>query len=108
MKSTEYDGEGTANFVGMELVRTLGITQEKVSDIFHHSVYDGVYATAEERAHAGGCLSYTTPENFMRHCKLFLWYKNQEKLGEKFVYANQRTKKFDNSTFGSSIVIYDT
>ena len=53
MSSTEYDGEGTANFVGMELVRTLGITREQVSNIFHHFVYDGVYTTAEEKEHGG-------------------------------------------------------
>ena len=58
MKSMEY-GEGTANFVGMELMRTLGIKRHQVGEIFHHAVYDGVYATPEERAHGGGCLSLT-------------------------------------------------
>ena len=43
----------------MELVRTLGIKREEVSEVFHHAVYDGVYATAEERVHGGGCLSLT-------------------------------------------------
>ena len=57
--SKEYEGEGTANSVGMELVQSLGIRREDVANIFHHAVYDGVYATAEERAHGRGCISLT-------------------------------------------------
>lgn len=51
MLSKGYDGEGTANFVGIELVRSLGITRKDVANIFHHAIYDGVYATPDERAH---------------------------------------------------------
>ena len=57
MKSNEYDGEHTANMVGLELMRSLGITRARVGQVFHHSVYDGVYSSADERAHGGGCLS---------------------------------------------------
>lgn len=43
--------------VGKELMRSLGITRARVGQVFHHSVYDGVYSSPDERAHGGGCLS---------------------------------------------------
>lgn len=57
MNSSEYDGVNTANMVGKELMRSLGITRARVGQVFHHSVYDGVYSSPDERAHGGGCLS---------------------------------------------------
>ena len=36
---------------------SLGITRDQVGKVFHHSVYDGVYASPEERVKGGGCLS---------------------------------------------------
>ena len=43
--------------VGTELMHSLGITRAGIGQVFHHSVYDGVYASPEERADGGGCLS---------------------------------------------------
>ena len=57
MKSNEYDGENTANMVGIDMMASLGLTREEVKNIVHHFVYDGVYATPEERVAGGGCLS---------------------------------------------------
>ena len=47
----------TANLVGIVLMASLGLTKREIGEKFHHSVYDGVYATPEERVAGGGCLS---------------------------------------------------
>lgn len=57
MKSTEYSAESTADMVGRDLMTSLGLTREEVGTIFVHAVYDGVYATKEERTKGGGGLS---------------------------------------------------
>ena len=57
MKSHEYSGEATAVMVGLDLMASLELTKEEVGKVFHHGVYDGVYAAAEERVAGGGCLS---------------------------------------------------
>ena len=57
MKSYEYDGVNTANLVGIDLMASLGSSKREIGEKFHHSVYDGVYATPEERVAGGGCLS---------------------------------------------------
>ena len=57
MKSTEYDGTNTVSMVGLHLVASLGIKREQIGEIFHHTIYDGVYGSAEERVRGGGCLS---------------------------------------------------
>ena len=56
MKSFEYSGEETAKFVGEELMRTLGLTRNEVASKVTHGVYDGVYASREERVRGGGSL----------------------------------------------------
>ena len=53
MKSNEYDGANTANMIAIDLMDSLGITQREMGERFHHPVYDGAYATPEERV-AGG------------------------------------------------------
>ena len=56
MKSDEYGGEKTAEFIGKELMRTLKLSKEEVGAKYVHMVYDGVYATREERVKGGGYL----------------------------------------------------
>ena len=56
MKSYEYSGEETAEFIGKELMRTLNLSKEEVASKYIHMVYDGVYATNEERVKGGGSL----------------------------------------------------
>ena len=53
MKSDEYGGEKTAEFIGKELMRTLKLSKEEVGAKYVHMVYDGVYATGEERVKGG-------------------------------------------------------
>lgn len=57
MKLDEYVGKSSAQMVGLDLMASLGLSRKQIGKIFHHGVYDGVYSTAEERAHGGGCLS---------------------------------------------------
>jgi hypothetical protein len=57
MKSTEYSGESTAEMIGRDLMTSLGMSREQIGRVFVHAVYDGVYATKEERKMGGGCLS---------------------------------------------------
>ena len=57
MKSDEYCGAKTARMVELDLMASLSLTRRQISEIYHHGVYDGVYATPEERAHGGGCLA---------------------------------------------------
>ena len=52
----DYDAQGTAEMVINTLTDTLGITRSKLSTILVHFVYDGVYATKEERVYGGGSL----------------------------------------------------
>ena len=48
--------KNTAIFIGKELMRTLNLRRDQVASKFVHSVYDGVYATEEERVKGGGSL----------------------------------------------------
>ena len=57
MQSTEYDGENTADMVGMDIIARLKLTHDEIRDIIHHFVYDGVYAVQDERVAGGGSLS---------------------------------------------------
>ena len=57
MKSDEYDGSTSAKMVGFDLMASLAMTRSEIKKIFHHAVYDGVYATPEEQACGRGCLS---------------------------------------------------
>ena len=57
MKSDEYDGEKTAQMVSIVLIETLGLSLDALRRKCHHFVYDGVYASTEERLHRGGGLS---------------------------------------------------
>ena len=68
MKNTDYDGENTAAMVGMDLMATLGLSKKRVGEVFHHYVYDGVYAMPEERVHGGGSLSLT--KHFAEWCEM--------------------------------------
>ena len=52
----DYDGNGTAKMLISALTETLGVTETKLAKIFKHLVYDGVYASQEERIRGGGCL----------------------------------------------------
>ena len=49
----EYDGRGTAKMLIDTLCETLGFTKMRLSRVLKHLVYDGVYASPEERI-AGG------------------------------------------------------
>ena len=107
MKSTEYDGENTANMVGLDLMASLGITREMVGDLFHHSVYDGVYATPEERAMGGGCLSLN--KHFAEWCGVpansfsgnwDMGHKLQLVYGDVFL-TNENIKTLNKLVFGS-------
>jgi hypothetical protein len=68
MKSNEYDGVRTAEFVANDLIKSLGYTKEHLAEVVSHVAYDGVYATSEERSHGGGCLSLA--KNFAEHIGL--------------------------------------
>ena len=57
MTSNDYDGPGTAKMVADVLMETLGISKEVLSKRCHHFVYDGVYASSEERKGNRGGLS---------------------------------------------------
>lgn len=57
MKSSDYDGPGTAKMVPDVLMETLGISKDVLSKRCHHFVYDGVYALPEERKGQKGGLS---------------------------------------------------
>ena len=37
-------------------METLGITRTRLASVLVHFVYDGVYATRDERVDGGGCL----------------------------------------------------
>ena len=50
--------------VGIDL-SSLRLTGKEVSEIFHHAVYDGVYATPEERWQGG---SLSLPKHFADWC----------------------------------------
>ena len=52
----EYDSMGTAKMVINVLTETLGLTQTKLATILRHFVYDGVYASPQERVRGGGSL----------------------------------------------------
>ena len=52
----DYDGNGTAKMLISALTETLGVTETKLAKIFKHLVYNGVYASQEERIRGGGCL----------------------------------------------------
>ena len=56
MKSDEYESEETAKMVGETLMSTLGLTKEQLKMRFVSVVYDGVYATKEQRTKGGGSL----------------------------------------------------
>jgi hypothetical protein len=52
----DYDSNGTAQMVIRVLTETLGLTETKLATILRHFVYDGVYASKQERIRGGGCL----------------------------------------------------
>ena len=56
LSTDEYDAEGTAEMLVQTLVETLGITRTRLASVLVHFVYDGVYATKDERVSGGGCL----------------------------------------------------
>ena len=53
----DYDSPGTARAVVEALMETLGLTKTRLANLLRHFVYDGVYATAEQRVSGGGCLN---------------------------------------------------
>ena len=57
MKTSEYVAHETAEMVGKDLMHLLGMTNKQVASTFCHAVYDGVYATKEERVRERGSLS---------------------------------------------------
>ena len=59
LSTVDYDANGTANMVINTLCETLGVTKMKLSRILKHFVYDGVYASKEERVRGGGSLELT-------------------------------------------------
>ena len=52
----DYDSNGTALMVVNALKETLGLTSSKLARTLRHFVYDGVYASNNERIKGGGCL----------------------------------------------------
>ena len=56
LSTIDYTGNGTALMVVRVLNETLGLTNTKLARILKHFVYDGVYASNEERIKGGGCL----------------------------------------------------
>ena len=56
LSTSEYDGPGTANMLIQTLCETLGVSKSRLARILKHLVYDGVYASNEERVAGGGCL----------------------------------------------------
>lgn len=66
MKSSEYSAESTAEMIGRDMMTSLGMTREEIRTVFVHAVYDGVYATKEERTKGGGSLSLKT--HFAKWC----------------------------------------
>ena len=57
LKEEDYDTMGTAEMVINALRLTLGCTRTELADKLRHFIYDDVYASPEERASGGGCLS---------------------------------------------------
>ena len=57
LKEEDYDTMGTAEMVINALRLTLGCTRTELADKLRHLIYDDVYASPEERASGGGCLS---------------------------------------------------
>ena len=66
IKVEQYDAKGTAKFVGEELMESLRLSKKEVKEKFVDAVYDGVYASKEERSAGGGCLSLM--KNFAQWC----------------------------------------
>ena len=56
LSTDEYDAVGTAEMLVQTLVETLGISRTRLASVLVHFVYDGVYATKDERVSGGGCL----------------------------------------------------
>ena len=56
LTTLDYTSNGTALMVVRVLNETLGLTNTKLARILKHFVYDGVYASNEERIKGGGCL----------------------------------------------------
>ena len=56
LSTQDYDANGTAKMLISVLTETLGITQSKLASILKHLVYDGVYASPQERVRGGGSL----------------------------------------------------
>ena len=56
LSTEEYDGRGTAIMLIDTLCETLGFTKMRLSRVLKHLVYDGVYASPEERIAGGGSL----------------------------------------------------
>ena len=56
LSKEQYDSVGTANMVIDVLCETLGVSRNRLATILTHLIYDGVYASPEERVSGGGCL----------------------------------------------------
>ena len=56
LSTDEYDADGTAEMVISCLLETLGVSRSKLALMLVHFVYDGVYASKDERVNGGGCL----------------------------------------------------
>ena len=57
LDTKDYDAPGTARKVAHILRKSLGLTDDGLARVIKHFIYDGVYATAEERVAGGGSLS---------------------------------------------------
>ena len=56
LSTDKYDADGTAEMVISCLLETLGVSRSKLALMLVHFVYDGVYASKDERVNGGGCL----------------------------------------------------
>ena len=59
LTTNDYDALGTAEMVINTLTETLGVTRSKLATMIIHFVYDGVYASKDERVRGGGSLELT-------------------------------------------------
>ena len=94
----------------------IGLTRNQIAKIFSHCVYDGVYATAEERVRGGGSLSLKTkfaiwlglPEDEFNGCwdlghNLQLVYSDALRKNKQFKKFNTMMYKYmQNNKFGQS------
>ena len=104
MKVEEYDGRGSAEMVGNVLMKSLGLTREEVGKIFRHGIYDGVYASTDERVAGGGSLSLM--HHFADWCQLpEHYFSGHWDVGHKLqlVYGTILKKNKDVSSFNNTM-----